>query len=206
MSAMKPLLPLLKTLLPLLLLAVLADGQAVFNGTCPQGQAVEKFSPKAVVNQTWYGYSTYVQSFESELSPSCISYRLLFYEGTLYLISYLELAHNGTGFFSTWETSVRNQTDADGLSTVTALNAPLIGPYRFEVLHTSSDLLILRMCINFVNETGTVVENGQFVDVMTKSQFPDTNLTTKISNEERRLNLDTQKLLKTNQQNCPYVL
>ena len=200
---LKTLLPLLKTLLPLLLLAVLADGLGGFHHSrCTQGQAVKKFSPEAVVNQRWYGYSTYVSSREV---LSCSTFRLSFQQGTLRLIHRYKVADSNATYAFRGDMGIRNQTDADGSSKVFSSSGNIVDTeYYFEVLHAASDLLILRLCTNVVNKTGTVLRGGQYLEVMTKEPFPGTILQTKISNEETRLKLDMDKRRKTNQQNCSY--
>ena len=198
----KTLLPLLKTLLPLLK-TLLADGLGGFYvSRCPQGQAVKKFSPEAVVNQRWYGYSTYVSS---RRVLSCSTFRLSFQQGTLHLIHKFKVGNNNTKHVNTWNTGIRDQINANGSPKVFTFSSnTLVTEYYSEVLHAASDLLILRVCTNVVNKTGTVLRGGQYLEVMTKEPFPGTILQTKISNEEKRLNLDMDARHKTNQQNCSY--
>ena len=204
MAVPKTLLPLLKTLLPLLLLAVLANGQASFKGTCPLGQAVERFSPGAVGEYIWYGYSSYVSS---GLIPSCSTFKLVFLEGTFHVLEEKKLAYNNTDFINLWDTGIRNNTDgyAGGSSKIITLNGEALDrEYNFEVLHASFDILILRWCADVADETGKVVNNVQIVEVMTLVESPDEDQQKRISVQVNSLKLDVEKLHKVSQENCTY--
>ena len=199
----KTLLPLLKTLLPLLLLAALADGVAVFYGTCPQGQAVENFSPKAVIGKIWYEFSSY---FDPKYDNyKCSAFLFSFSEGGRLQISKQQtLAPNDTKSERLWLTDLDEGQTNGTFQVISVNNKTLHTPSDFEVLHASSDFLILRSCISLATMPNGTEITAQDLYVLTTSKTPKTKLQKRISAKVQSLKPDMSKMKETNQTSCTY--
>ena len=178
---------LLKTLLPLLLLVVLTDGEATFEGACPQIDGVGNFDqPRFLKRTIWY-----VQKSYKEPGARKSDY-MLFYphdNGTIYFIH---------GFYSTtddrrrYSTATLSPVAATGKANFIEKHIDIPGTYLIKIIGTDyEDHAMLWMC-DQSNQS-----NKQSLDIITKLKFPSEITLTKMEmqlNQLKKQGLNTEKL------------
>ena len=176
---------LLKRLLPLLLLAVLTDGQAMFYGTCPQRQAMANFQLSMLEGQ-WYEQLSYP---DVTLNTTCTE---VWYspEGVdgLKVFSEYVLIGNGTRFTMKGKYRLgKNRSVADF-----TIPGSLI---TLKFLHIDNSSCFLWTCCD-VKVTNQLTVNLQIVYVMTRDKSPSAAIMNSNYKMARKLDVNMEKLKK----------
>ena len=183
---------LLKRLLPLLLLAVLTAGQAMFNGTCPQRQAMANFQLSMLDGQ-WYEQFSYPGV---TLNTTCTKMRFSpeGVDGLKLFIEFVVIA-NGTRITDKGKIRLgKNQTVAEFTITEPALS-PSGTPITIKFLHIDNSSCFLWTCCD-VKVTSQLTVNLQIVYVMTRDKSPSAAIMNSNYKMARKLDVNMEKLTK----------
>ena len=180
----------LKTLLQLMLLVVLADGLAKFDGTCPEPQAMENFELKPLMG-LWYEHSAYR---DVEFKCAVCTFSL-----------------DGDDRFKMVTEAVRDRKNVtksndfrfEGDQSVAKFNfthSDSSESWRIRILYTDyNSTCIFWSCIDGYDRTA----NWQILFILTRDRIASAALESSNSKRVQQLGLDTDQLVKTDQQDCP---
>ena len=180
---------LLKRLLPLLLLAVLTDGQAMFYGTCPQRQAMANFQLSMLQGQ-WYEQLSYP---DVTLNTTCteVWYSPDGVDGLKVFSEYV-LIDNGTRFTMQGRYRLgKNKSVAE--FTMPPLS-PSGSPITIKFLHIDNSSCFLWTCCD-VKVTSQLTVNLQIVYVMTRDKSPSAAIMNSNYKMARKLDVNMEKLM-----------
>ena len=194
---------LLKTLLSLPLLAVLTDGQALFNGTCPQRQPVENISFLSTLDG-WFEYAKYL---DGESSFKCITqyfFRLNTSEERTFFINHKALPVSGTHFnLTTFSAHFLPDTTVGTYEVVPYPNPNGTCPTEYNILHIEyNKTAFIWRCEEGVDEQTDQPVNLQYLGIWTRDQLPGREHRASIEQTAAKLHLSLYRLKKIDQTDC----
>ena len=204
---------LLKTLLPLLLLAVLTDGQATFDGKCPVLAAMINFWPE-FYEGTWYVFRMYINKDLKEQDLRCITHE---YTRKGNGLEFTQSALRSPGNIKEVQTKTLVRTSSTNrlASYRTIINAKLVNNYvDYNVVATNYDsYAIVWACVTidwtapfrrmFPNSHYTPgVVNKRTLYILTRDKIPSKKTKQLIKSELRGAGLKLREITKIDQKNC----
>ncbi|KAF0289102.1 Apolipoprotein D [Amphibalanus amphitrite] len=183
--------------LSLLVLVAAAAGQVPFLGSCPRPPIVGNFEPQFYLGR-WYEYSKYFTVFE--VGRKCIQ---AVYSDAGY--GRIGVTNRSIKVLGGTRSDIRGVAKPVGRPGQAKLRVNFEGVPSFGsdanyiVLDTDyTQYAIVWSC------SSLKLFNTQFLFVLTREQFPSPYLVKHIMKRIRHFGLDTGKLQKTDQKNCPY--
>ena len=188
---------LLKTLLPLLLLVVLTDGQAMFNGTCPERQAMEDFELKPLMGK-WYENSAYP---DADSIVRCATYTFSSDgDDRFRVLGDAVLVSSSERFTKPADFQFENSQSVAEFK-VTYTNSTSNHQLRVKILYTDyNSTCFIWSCTDEMIDNRKV--NVQVLFILTRDSFPGTALENRNVKMAQKLGLNMERLVKTDQQNC----
>ncbi|KAF0287821.1 Apolipoprotein D [Amphibalanus amphitrite] len=185
----------------LLTLAALTAAQQRFPGSCPRPPIVQKFQVRRYLGH-WFEYARYVTVFQRGLRCSRAEYSDA-REGRIGVVNRaIRIADGST-------TEARGQAVPVGRPGEASLRVSFDGqPSRgteanYNVLETDyKRYAIVWSCTSRGVGEQKNLENEQLLFVLTRARVPSQRLLRRIMRRLQRLGLNTEKLIKTDQENC----
>ena len=193
----------LTTLLPLLLLAVLTDGVALFRGTCPQRQPVGNIEYNFTLG-FWYEYARYL---DGNSSRKC-SGKFLYTEAnafigsnrTFFILESYKPVFGGKFVFNTSLAHFLSNTTVGTFKVAPFPNPRNFSSMTYDILHDDyNETAFIWHCRELQHKLTNQTFNVQYLAIMTRFPFPDQQHQARINGTAAKLNVSMDRLKKTDQ-------